>query len=211
MEVSDIGTVDTMDTSETMDTTAGTTPDTIDTQTVAETTTVDDEDTTEKSDPAIEKMKRQMAEMQKQLAQSKKDTDFYKKELRKTKSAEEQRTEDERERQEQIQNELETLRKQAAIASNSKKVFSFVGNEEIANNVAEYLMGAADVDGAIDELAKAWREKEKKLKLEYGKIQKPGTSEAEIKQNKAVEFGKQLGKAKMSNTQTDNGLKRFII
>lgn len=165
-----------------------------------------------KSDPASDKTKKQMAELQKQLAQFKKDAEFYKKELRKTKSAEEQRNEDERERQEQIQAELDTLRKQAAVASYSKKVFAFVGNEETANNIAEYLVGASDVDGAIDELNKAWREKEKKLKLEYGKIQKSGPSEEEVRRNKAVEYAKELGKAKVNSMQSDNnGLKRFII
>lgn len=185
----------------------------LDTSTTQTAQVEDTTDTEEKANTssATEKLKRQMAEMQKQLAQSVKDIDFYKKELRKTKTAEEQRVEDERERQEQIQTELETLRKQAAIASNSKKVFAFVGNEEVANTIAEYLMGASDVDGAIDELSKAWRDKEKKLKLEYGKIQKPGTSEAEIKQSKAIEFGKQLGKAKMSNIAENGGLQRFII
>lgn len=165
-----------------------------------------------KTDSSNDKTKKQMAELQRQLAQVKKDAEFYKKELRKTKSAEEQRSEDERERQEQIQAELETLRKQAAVASHSKKVFAFVGNEEISNNIAEYLVGAADVDGAIDELNKAWREKEKKLKLEYGKIQKSGPSEEEIKRNKAVEYAKGLGKTKMNNMQSgDKPLSRFII
>lgn len=184
-----------------------------DTISKAETQPIEQETEPEtKTDSDNDKTKKQMAELQRKLAQVTKDAEFYKKELRKTKSAEEQRSEDERERQEQIQAELDTLRKQAAVASHSKKVFAFVGNEEVANNIAEYLVGAADVDGAIDELNKAWREKEKKLKLEYGKIQKSGPSEEEIKRNKAVEYAKELGKAKMNNMQSDNnGLKRFII
>lgn len=173
---------------------------------------VENTETEVKTDPAIEKLQKQLAEKDKQLAQVTKERDSFKKDLRKTKSTEEQRAEDERELKEQMQAELDNLRKQNAIATNSKKVFSFVGNEEIANTVAEYLMGAADVDGAIDEIAKAWKAKENQLKKELGKMPIGGTSEEEVKRNKAVDYAKEIGKAKVNKMHSDNNpLSRFII
>ena len=155
---------------------------------------------------------KQLAETNKQLAETAKERDGYKRDLRKTKSAEEQLSEEQQEEMKQMREQLISLEKQAAIASNSKKVFSFVGNEDIANTVAEYLMGAADVDGAIDEIAKAWKAKEAQLRKELGKTPIGDTSEEEIKRNKAVDYAKEIGKTKMNNMNSGNNpLSRFII
>lgn len=97
----------------------------------------------------------------------------YKRQLRASKSAEDQRAEEEKERQEAIQQELEALRKQAAVSTISKSVMAFVGDEATANTIAEALYGAADVDAALDAFNKAWTAREKQLKLQYGKIPAP--------------------------------------
>lgn len=169
-------------------------------------------ETEAKTDPAIEKLQKQLAEKDKQLAQVTKERDGFKKDLRKSKSAEEQRLDEALEKQEQMQAELENYKKQAAISSHSKKVFAFVGNEDISNTVAEYLMGAADADGVIDEIAKAWKAKETQLRKELGKTPIGGTSEEEVKRNKAVDYAHKIGKAKVNNMQSGNNpLSRFII
>ena len=55
----------------------------------------------------------------------------------------------------------------------------FVGDEQTANSVAEYLYGAEDVDAALTAIQKAWTAKEKALRLEYGKIPAPGVGSGE--------------------------------
>ena len=50
----------------------------------------------------------------------------------------------------------------------------FIGDEGVANTVAEYLYGADDVDSALTAIQKAWTAKEKALRLEFGKIPAPG-------------------------------------
>lgn len=121
----------------------------------------------------VARLKAEIAKHKAALDKATKEAGEYKKQLRASKSAEEQRAEEEKERQEAIQQELETLRKQSAVATISKSVMSFVGDESVSTTIAEALYGAADVDGALDALSKAWATREKKLKLEYGKIPAP--------------------------------------
>ena len=121
----------------------------------------------------VAKLKAEIAKHKAALDKATKEAGEYKKALRASKSAEEQRAEEEKERQEAIQQELETLRKQAAVSTISKSVMGFVGDEAVSTTIAEALYGAADVDGALDALNKAWVAREKKLKLEYGKIPAP--------------------------------------
>ena len=97
-----------------------------------------------------------------------------KKTIRAKQSAEEAAAEAEKERQEAIEKELADLRRERAVANTSKKVFTFVQDEQISTDVAEYLFGAEDVDSALDAISKAWNAREKKLRLEYGKIPSPG-------------------------------------
>ena len=56
---------------------------------------------------------------------------------------------------------------------------SFVGDEQISNSVAEYLYGAEDIDGAIDAINKAWIAREKKLRMEFGRLPAPGVGSTE--------------------------------
>lgn len=126
-----------------------------------------------KESAEVAKLKAELAKHKAALDKATKESAEFKRQLRASKSAEEQRAEEEKERQEAIQQELETLRKQAAVSTISKSVMGFVGDESASSAIAEALYGAADVDGALDALSKAWVAREKKLRMEFGKIPAP--------------------------------------
>lgn len=123
-----------------------------------------------KPDPEIARLKAALDKATHEAAEAKRS-------LRAKQTAEEQKAEEEREKQEAIENELKELRKQASVSNNAKRIISFVGDENVATTIAEALYGAEDIDAAIDELNRAWIAKEKRLKLEYGKIPAPGVGE----------------------------------
>ena len=123
-----------------------------------------------KPDPEIARLKAALDKATHEAAEAKRN-------LRAKQTAEEQKAEEEREKQEAIENELKELRKQASVSNISKRVLSFVGDETVSNTIAEALYGAEDIDTAIDEFNRAWIAREKKLKLEYGKIPAPGVGE----------------------------------
>lgn len=122
----------------------------------------------------IAKLKAEIARQKIALDKATKEASENKKALRAKQSEEERLAEEKREADEAKDKELAELRKRFAIAENSKKIFAFTGDEVVSNSVAEYLYGAEDVDAAIDALNKAWIAREKKLKVEYGKIPAPG-------------------------------------
>ena len=131
------------------------------------------------NDPANEnaelaKLRAEMAKQKAALDKATKEAAESKRALRAKQSAEEIAAEEKRIADEARENELNELRKKFAVADSSKKIMSFVGDEKMSTNLAEYLYGATDVDAAIDELNKAWSAKEKKLKAEYGRITGPG-------------------------------------
>lgn len=101
------------------------------------------------------------------------------KQLRAKQSAEEAAAEEAKEAAEARDKELAELRKKFAVAETSKKVMGFVGDEQTASAVAEYLYGAEDIDAALAAFNKAWTAKEKALRLEYGKIPAPGVGSGE--------------------------------
>ena len=123
----------------------------------------------------------ELAKLRAELARQKAATDKatkeagdYKKQLRAKQSAEEVAAEESKAQQEALMQELETLRKEKAVAATTAKVLPLIGDGEVAGQVAEYLYGAEDVDAALTALQKAWTAKEKALRLEYGKIPAPG-------------------------------------
>ena len=122
----------------------------------------------------IAKLRADLAKQKAALDKATKEAGDYKKQLRAKQSAEEIAAEEKRAQDEARDKELADLRKRFAVAETSKRVMGFVGNEEAANTIAEYLYGAEDVDGAIDALNKAWISREKALRQEYGKIPAPG-------------------------------------
>ena len=142
------------------------------TDTAEETTPVEQETVKDES-PEIAKLKAETAKLNNKNNALAKENSEQKKRLRASQSAEEQRAEEEKERNEAIENELKTLRKQAALSGISKKVMTFIGDETVSNTISEALYGAEDVDAVLDEIKKAWTAREKKLRMEYGKIPAP--------------------------------------
>lgn len=103
----------------------------------------------------------------------------YKKQLRAKQTAEEQKAEEEAEKWAAIQRERDELLKEKTIATTSKKVFTFVQDEETATSIAAFLYGAEDAEAALDAINKAWGAREKKIRAELmGQTPKPGGSGA---------------------------------
>lgn len=136
--------------------------------------------TTPNTEPPLNEnaeIKRLQAELAKAINKNdalSKENAEQRKQIRARQSAEEIAAEEKRIADEAMQTELNTLRKRFAVAETSKKIMSFVGDEAVSTNVAEYLYGAEDVDAALAAIQKAWTAKEKALRLEYGKIPAPG-------------------------------------
>lgn len=125
----------------------------------------------------LAKLKMELLKANQKADQMAKEAADHRKKWKSLQTAEEQKAEEERERQEAIENELKALRKQASVASVSKRVMSFVNDEAMANTIAEKLYGAEFIDDALDEIQKAWTIKEKKLRQEFGKIPAPVAGE----------------------------------
>ena len=147
--------------------------------TVTETTeTVETENEKETSgvneSSELARLKAEMAKQKAALDRATKEAGDYKKQLRAKQSAEEVAAEEAKALQQAMQEELEQLRKEKAVATTTAKVMDFVGDNTVSAQVAEYLYGAEDVDAALTALSKAWAAKEKALRQEYGKIPAPG-------------------------------------
>ena len=141
--------------------------------------TVDNPETVETvetndANPEIAKLRAEMAKQKAALDKATKEAAESKRALRAKQSAEEIAAEEKRIADEARDNALNELRKRFAVVESSKKIMSFVGDETVANTVAEYLYGAEDVDGAIDAINKAWIAREKKLRMEFGRLPAPG-------------------------------------
>lgn len=134
---------------------------------------------TEVSESAeIAKLRAEMARQKAALDKATKEAGDYKKQLRAKQSEEEISAEEKRIENEARDKELAELRKRFAVSETSKKLMGFIGDESASNSIAEYLYGAEDLEGAISALNKAWATKEKKLKMEYGKIPAPGSGDS---------------------------------
>lgn len=127
----------------------------------------------------IARLKAELAKQKASLDKATKEAGDAKKALRAHQSAEEAAAEAEKERQEAIEKELAELRKERAVAVTSKKVFTFVQDENVSNAIAGALYGAEDIDAALTAIQKAWTAREKALKMEYGRIPAPGIGSAE--------------------------------
>ena len=122
----------------------------------------------------LAKLRAEMAKQKAALDKATKEAGDYKKQLRAKQSAEEIAAEEAKVQQEALMQELETLRKEKAVAAMTAKITPLIGDSEVAGQIAEYLYGAEDVDAALTALQKAWTAKEKALRLEFGKIPAPG-------------------------------------
>lgn len=122
----------------------------------------------------------ELLKMKAALDKAAKEAADYKKLLRARQSEEETRAQDEAERKAAMEAELGELRKKFAVADHAKRVISLVEDEAAANAIADSLYGASDADAVIDALSKAWTAKEKKLRLEFGKIPAPATGDSSV-------------------------------
>lgn len=135
---------------------------------------------TTQTDPAeLAALKAELARQKAALDKATKEAGDYKKQLRAKQTAEEAAAEEAKTQQEALMKELETLRKERAVASTTAKVLPLVGDNTVAGQIAEYLYGADDVDSALAAIQKAWTAKEKALRLEFGKIPAPGVGGAD--------------------------------
>lgn len=148
---------------------------------VTEAQTEDDGVKTEKTAESAElaKLRADLAKQKAALDKATSEAASMKKQLRAKQTAEEAAAEEAKAQQDALMQELETLRKERAVASTTAKIIPLVTDSAVAGQVAEYLYGAEDVDSAIAAIQKAWAAKEKALRLEYGKIPAPGTGASE--------------------------------
>ena len=131
-------------------------------------------ETTQTDSAEIARLK---AELQKQITKNdalSKENSEQKKAIRAKQTAEEAAAEEAKAQQEALMKELETLRKERAVAATTAKVLPLVTDNAVAGQIAEYLYGAEDVDSALAAIQKAWTAKEKALRLEFGRIPAPG-------------------------------------
>ena len=127
----------------------------------------------------IARLKAELAKARAATDKATREAGDFRKQLRARQTAEEAAAEAEKERQEAIEKELAELRKERAVANSSKRVMTFVNDEQIATSIAEALYGAADIDLAIDVISKAWATREKALRMEFGKVPAPGIGATE--------------------------------
>ena len=144
-----------------------------DTNVQAEVENVETEKTAESAEMA--KLRADLAKQKAALDKATKEAAESKRALRAKQTAEEAAAEEAKAQQDALMQELETLRKERAVATATAKIIPLVDDSAVAGQVAEYLYGAEDVDSAIAAIQKAWAAKEKALRLELGKIQAPGT------------------------------------
>ena len=143
-----------------------------DTNVQAEVENVEAEKTAESAELA--KLRADLAKQKAALDKATKEAAESKRALRAKQTAEEAAAEEAKAQQDALMQELETLRKERAVATATAKIIPLVDDSAVAGQVAEYLYGAEDVDSAIAAIQKAWAAKEKALRLELGKIQAPG-------------------------------------
>jgi len=122
----------------------------------------------------LARLRAEIAKQKAALDKATKEAGDYKKQLRAKQSAEEVAAEEAKALQQSMQEELQQLRKEKAVAATTAKIIPMVGDNEVAGQIAEYLYGAEDVDAALTAIQKAWTTKEKALRLEFGKVPPPG-------------------------------------
>lgn len=151
----------------------------VSTETTAEVEVETTETETNQESAEVARLKAEMAKQKAALDKAMKEAGDVRKQLRAKQSAEEVAQEEAKAQQEALMQELETLRREKAVAAITAKAVPFVGSNEAAAELAEYLYGAEDADAALTAIQKAWTAKEKALRLEYGKIPAPGVGGAD--------------------------------
>ena len=135
---------------------------------------------TRNNDAEIAKYRADMNRMKAALDKATKEAAESKRLLRAKQTAEEIAAEAEKERQETLQKQLDELLKEKFVANASKKLFAFTQDEDASNQIAELLHGAEHAEEAIEILNKSWIAREKKLRMEYGRIPAPGAGSSDV-------------------------------
>lgn len=161
---------------------------------------------TEAESAEIAKLRAELAKQKAAMDKATKEAAEAKRSLRAKQSAEEIAAEEKRIQDEERDRKLAEYEKRFFVAETSKKILKFVGDETVSDSVAEYLFGAADVDGAIDAINKAWTAKEKALRLEFGKIPAPGVggSEGPTITKEQLNAMKYVDRVKFANEHPDD-------
>lgn len=152
------------------------------TQTIDEAVENDVTGQTEPTDAASElaKLRAEFAKQKAALDKATKEAGDARKALRAKQTQEEIDADNRKQQEEANQKELEELRKRFAVMETSRAVLTRVGGDEaVSTKIAEYLYGAADVDGALTEIQKIIAAKEKQLRMEYGKVPAPGAGNSD--------------------------------
>ena len=163
----------------------------------------------------IEQLKADLAKQKEAFDKASKEAAGYKRDLRAKQTQEEIDAANKKEQEEKAAKELEDLRKEVSRAKSTKSVMAKLSvDEDTAGKIAECMTGCEDVDNALLLIQKAWEAKEKKLRLEFGKIPGPGaggSNEEDAEEKAAIELAKKLGKSRAeANKSVADGLKGYI-
>ena len=100
---------------------------------------------------------------------------------------------------------LEELERKVARTEASKSIMGKLGvDEETAGSIAECMAGCDDIDNALLMIQKVWEAKEKKLRMEFGKIPGPGAGggSEDKEAQAALELARDLGKRKAASSES---------
>lgn len=163
----------------------------------------------------LEQMKADMAKQKAALDAATSEAGKYRKELRAKQTQEEIDAANKKEAEEKAAARLQELEREVARAKSTKSVMAKLSvDEDTAGKIAECLSGCEDVDNALLLIQKAWEAKEKKLRLEFGKIPGPGaggSNEEDAEEKAAIEIAKQLGRNRAeADKSVTEGLKGYI-
>lgn len=162
----------------------------------------------------IARLKAEMAKQKTALDNATKEAGDYRKQLRAKQTAEEIAAAEKKAAEEQAAKELDELRRKVARAESVKAVMSKLNtNEDAAGKIAECLYGCENIEAALLEIQKVWAEKEKALRLEFGKIPGPGTggNSEDAEEKAALKLAEELGKARAENNKpVFDGLQGYI-
>lgn len=146
----------------------------------------------------VAKLKLELARQKEAINKATREAADYKRQLRAKQSAEEIAAEEKKATEEATQKEIAELRKEVARAKTVKSVMARLGtDEETSGKIAEYLYGAEDAEAALTELQRAWASREKKIRLEFGKIPAPGAGDSngeDAVKAKAINLAKEIGR-----------------
>lgn len=153
----------------------------------------------------LEQTRAEMAKQKAALDKATKEAGDARKQLKAKMTQEEIDAASKKEAEEKAAQELEDLRKEVARAKTTKSVMAKLGvDEETAGTIADCLFGCEDVDNALLLIQKSWEAKEKKLRLEYGKVPPPGAGggSEDKEAQEALALAKELGQRKAKNSES---------